>query len=416
MEASQQEERGTSEATSPSSSADEVKAYESKFLKSDEELAALGVKPHELENFRREIYRNSFGINTWVKELEEFTFKTVALDLSTVEARVILKVKHSDAKDGTKDLSEEEAKVLNELSNRIQEALRIFPQGAFIKLDTRSPKDVSVDDYSDPGTRELLQKEFERLRGQGVLPTDGISEFTPELKNHIVAAFVKATNKRLRITSAAEAIHLLTASSRVMQDLSKSLEFEKYRWTTQLVLREWNDYIADHPEREFRAFVHGNQLNAITQYFSFIHFPELVDQKASILKQMVTFFEAQKHLIPHQNFVIDFFVFPDRVWIIELNPFHIGAGAGHFSWKTDRALFMNGPLDFRVTGTIPGDAYDYIPPRWRRYLEALLAPKALASSSCPCSCLKGSTPVILGASILMLAIALPLLWRYRQPK
>ncbi len=45
-----------------------------------------------------------------------------------------------------------------------------------------------------------------------------------------------------------------------------------------------------------------------------------------------------------------------KVKVIELNPFHIGgifyiiyvAGACLFSWKTDRELFLNGPLGKKI--------------------------------------------------------------------
>ena len=86
---------------------------------------------------------------------------------------------------------------------------------------------------------------------------------------------------------------------------------------------------------EFRGFVYKNQLNAITQYDDLIFHQDIYDQRETLEQRMRTFFEetVKPELTDIESYVIDFFVDVDRVYVIELNPFHNGAGAGLFSWR-----------------------------------------------------------------------------------
>jgi hypothetical protein len=48
-----------------------------------------------------------------------------------------------------------------------------------------------------------------------------------------------------------------------------------------------------------------------------------------VKSKLIHFYETVvKDKIPHSSFVIDFFIGKENNYIIELNPFHIGAGAG----------------------------------------------------------------------------------------
>lgn len=72
--------------------------------------------------------------------------------------------------------------------------------------------------------------------------------------------------------------------------------------------------------------------------------------------------------------------------VIELNPFHIGAGAGLFSWKVsvvelststntlskdDRDIFFNGVeggFDLRLCTQISEDPYEVLPTKWQTFI------------------------------------------------
>ena len=97
--------------------------------------------------------------------------------------------------------------------------------------------------------------------------------------NSIGHAMIIATNKMMKIESSKDAIQLLIKSSRIYEDLSKNVSFGKKHYQSKLVLREWIPEIVDHPELEFRCFVHEKNLNAVSQYFADTYFPELLTKK-----------------------------------------------------------------------------------------------------------------------------------------
>lgn len=177
---------------------------------------------------------------------------------------------------------------------------------------------------------------------------------------------------------------MLLRSQRVSEDLSKALRFSPELWQVHIVIREWDDYVVCNPQGEFRCFVHNNRLNAVTQYYSFCVFPEVVERKDELKKCLQQFFDTHIRdvFVTHGSYIFDVWVggFEDKkkpleMLVIELNPFHIGAGAGLFSWKTDRELFLNGPKDtsllfeLRLCTEIEKDPFEVLPIQWRRYIE-----------------------------------------------
>lgn len=134
------------------------------------------------------------------------------------------------------------------------------------------------------------------------------------------------------------------------QDLAKQLEFGARFCRVSIVLRAWLDELVDRPEFEFRCFSHRRQLNAITQYFCWMHFPELCAREHEIRWRLERFFaDTVAPHAPYDSFVVDLYLTAaNEVRIIEFNPFHHGAGAGLFSWAADRERFLNGPLEMRI--------------------------------------------------------------------
>jgi hypothetical protein len=100
--------------------------------------------------------------------------------------------------------------------------------------------------------------------------------------NSIGHAMIIATNKMMKVDNSKDALELLIKSSRIYEDLQKNISFGKQHYKSKLILRQWIPEIVDHPEREFRCFVHQKNLNAVTQYFSDTYFPELLKSKEVI--------------------------------------------------------------------------------------------------------------------------------------
>jgi len=190
-------------------------------------------------------------------------------------------------------------------------------------------------------------------------------------------AFVKATTKAMMLSTGAEALKLLTTSSRISEDLNKILPFPRELFQCKIIVREWLKELPETPQGEFRAFVHNNNLNALTQYYSFCYFEELSKNKLEYQKKILDFFESIKiHFAEHSSYVIDFFVTGDSIYIIEINPFHSGAGAALFSWKENRELFLNGPFEFRVVDQLTSNPKEVMPKTWIRFINDKFHPKS----------------------------------------
>jgi hypothetical protein len=156
--------------------------FRSALLLSDEAIAALGVKPGDAEQFRRMRYQNSFGISSWYEALREHTFASQFVSVSSATARALLDA-HRD--------KPHDAALLSALAQQIEAAMRALPDGgragAFVKLNTRSPKDVPLYDFDNAELRRLLDERLQEAAARG----SGRSE--REQQNLQVAAFVTAS-------------------------------------------------------------------------------------------------------------------------------------------------------------------------------------------------------------------------------
>eukprot|EP01126_Amoeba_proteus_P044160 TRINITY_DN4890_c0_g1_i3.p1 TRINITY_DN4890_c0_g1~~TRINITY_DN4890_c0_g1_i3.p1 ORF type:complete len:173 (+),score=24.57 TRINITY_DN4890_c0_g1_i3:800-1318(+) len=90
-----------------------------------------------------------------------------------------------------------------------------------------------------------------------------ISELTPGASsNDKLTALLKAALGGMRSRTAKEAIQLLTTSERIYEDLSFELE-NSSKFHQFIIVREWKNIPVEH---EYRGFVCGKKLNAISQF------------------------------------------------------------------------------------------------------------------------------------------------------
>lgn len=183
---------------------------------------------------------------------------------------------------------------LPSVTEKIKQALNHFPEGAFIRLGSRSAKDSYY-----------------------------------------------ALNRGLRITDAYSAIRMLTeASARVAFDLKLALN---NNYNPHIFVREWIDM----PDwTEFRCFMRNRKLVGISQYDckNLGHCPNIAKYENKIRLSIESFFE-QFRLLSHLDTVIfDVFLEVDKnmheplikVKLLELNPFFK---------KTDYCLFEQADFD-----------------------------------------------------------------------
>ena len=143
-------------------------------------------------------------------------------------------------------------------------------EGVFIKLNTRSPKDVVIDDINSENSKKILRDVEDSL------PTV-ISERKkyPKQSNcvtphHIVDSFTRVTTSSMKLNHGKEVIELLSKSTREYQDLLSVQTFGLRNIKGVFItLRKWHHSVVHRPYGEFRGFVYQNNLNALTQYDNF---------------------------------------------------------------------------------------------------------------------------------------------------
>jgi len=359
--------------------------FTSRLLLTNEEIAALGIPESNWEQFRRMRYQAAFGIESWYDELREHTFYTKSVPLSFKEALALNRYHYSlvSSDIDQKSLTDEEQELVRDLEERIHSIITSdgrLAKGAFIKLDTRSPKDVVIYDFENEAIKKLVREEMIALyqrkfqdKSKDLLTPSGKINLRTEDRddNAETTAFVVATSRAMKVTTGKEALYLLARSSRISEDLNKIFPYGEEHFSIHFILREWIDQVIERPQYEFRAFVHQNSLNAMSQYFCFCKYDELIEREEQVSSAILDFFDRIKDRISHTSYVIDFYLrSDDEVMIIELNPFHNGAGAALFSWAKDRERFMHGPFEFRVTKELKENPKTILPVQWVRFMDS----------------------------------------------
>ena len=301
----------------------EASSFMSRFWPTTEEALDAGVQASEVETYKRYAYQQAFGLQSWYEALRDHTYETWFVELDAAETSAL----HRAASAGR---IEGERQALASAQARVDEALALAGPSAFVKLNTRSPKDVVMGADGDPAVVDVvLGRVRERLRG--AQPSQQHEEL--DATSLLMSAFVAATTEELRVADGAGALALLARSQRVRQDLAKVVSFgTSGAARASISVRRWCDEVARHPEGEFRGFVWQGALNAVSQYDDVTFYPQLAQRRAELGGRLLAFFDehvrAPLAACGHDDFVIDFFVHPrtDEVKVIELNPFHTGAG------------------------------------------------------------------------------------------
>lgn len=187
-----------------------------------------------------------FDIDVWYPSIAQFTFPTVFVPLTRLEAQAILNFQHTRF-NARPRLTAGDIEQLQQLESRLNATIKQrFPEGAFLRLCGRSPKD------GDPVNREAVLQQFERelkaLRDAGA--EDSI--------NTKLRAIARVT--WLKVASGAEAMSLLLTSERVFTDCHDWLQWGE---PEQVVLRQYEPQLA--LENEFRAFVSRGRITCISQ-------------------------------------------------------------------------------------------------------------------------------------------------------
>ena len=396
-----------------------ITVFSSPHWLSAEEIEAKGVPHHEVEQYRRFVYKQAFGLNTWYSgSLKEHTFETEFVEVS--ESEIDAMVRGSQFLGIEKSLSSDQQLALDELEKRLDTAIEKFGEaGAFIKLNTRSPQDAifyrnDVDFVTEIRLAvineleiegQMAEASFQRTNSFSKTSKIELKDKKPEgeedssipkallrqkledeafdvclvnkepMKNAALRAFTRVMSMKNQVRNGKAAMYLLRHSLRIKEDLQQLHTWNKIAGlNVSISVRKWNPTVARHPGMEFRGFVYDNKLNAVSQYDDVVYYPNVVQYKEVICRRIKDFFEqhVKEALQEHKNYVVDFFVGPEKIFLIEINPFHNGAGACLFTWREHRELFMNGPFEFRVVETPQDDCLTALHAMWQKLLETIV--------------------------------------------
>jgi hypothetical protein len=292
-----------------------------------------------------------FNLTSWYPYLKQFTAPTSFVEATHAEIQAL--VLASDPKVAAKANMAD----LRVLEGKLDRAIEEQGGVVFIKIETRSPKDVLQSASMMDRLRGLVKPTMKPVVGE---PT--VAEKIA-IANTDTIAFVKGIRQLFKVKTGAEAIAMLKMSERVRQDL------EKAEGSSLICVRRWRDVDA---AREFRAFVFNRKLTGCSQYCYFQCFPELLTDVDALSKRVENFFNKQVlPVLPYSDAVVDFHVTDGMVEVIELSPFSFSTGACMFSWKSDadKAQLEQGPFELRILKEPKSNPYECLPSKWRSWFE-----------------------------------------------
>lgn len=217
----------------------------------------------------------------WPQALHAFSIASVDLPLTRSELQVL--GSHSRFQGFRFN---ETPLPISDLRQRIDEALRDFPGGAFLRLGSVSAKDA----------------EHVRLHGS-------------------------------RITSGYGAIHMLSGSRRIAVDLHQAWDSG---YEPHLFLRKW---LAIQPQTEWRCFIEAGKLVGMSQYYVERYDWDAFDAGGQIKQTLVDFYQRVKAHLPLDTLTLDVLYGPqdEQPTLLEINP--LTAHTGYCLFSGPHALF-----------------------------------------------------------------------------
>ncbi|XP_041359284.1 uncharacterized protein LOC121375728 isoform X2 [Gigantopelta aegis] len=273
-------------------------------------------------------YQNSvLDVNTelWLDLLADVTFPTEYCAIERHEAKLFISVferlyRNLDPSgisqvEWREHLSPDEHEIVKSMTDRLSKTMHKFTSdggSAFVKTSSRSPKDAP-----------LAQTRFKEMYVSHLAEADD-SQTTSE--NTKITCLLQAAFEALRVKSADEVLDMMFRSERIYQDMLLAVQIED-RFCENFVIRQ---FVPIDVDMEFRGFVYGKQLVALSQYNYLIHSKRLVEKRSQISDLIRDFFNTQvtsrlkSHKTFPDNFVIDFAVCDED--------------GALFSWEHERRL------------------------------------------------------------------------------
>lgn len=334
---------------------------------------------------RYQSYVQQFNIEVWLHVLGEATFDTIIVPMSRTDAKAILcsNIYEQQEKDGSS--SEEPELGLDSLVARLKTAMHSMDagdRGVFVKTSSRSAKD-----YADPTVLRDVFLAKRRLM-------DG--EVSVRNENRDMIAMSYASMELLRMKTPEQVTRIFLNSERIWHDMQLALACSDSSggdgdsssdsslvesWNESLAVRRW---VEIEPDMEFRCFICGGVLTAVSQYRHLLYFPRLERHSAQVLRTLQDFVEITvaprlAGVFPKDDYILDLALELDssqgtncillsdrngegfscpvgalpitRTWVIEVNPFFDTTDSALYSWTKDTSLLMGQEASNARNGT-----------------------------------------------------------------
>ena len=250
-----------------------VKMQNEKILKDKAEGKVSAV---DLEYFN---YAKSTYIDFWNPALLEKSIPTKMIKMTLEEATLLTDIQDGKVKFGKDNIPDG----LRRLWNEIDMLLKEFPNGAFIRLGSRSPKD----------------------------------SYTAEKLNYCWKDTFNV-------------LESLLESTRIFEDLCRA---ERLKYEPTLIMREWMSF---EKWQEFRCFIKDGELVGISQYYYHNEvFEEIKSNEKDIIKSIKDKVEETKPFLPTPSVVFDVIYNKENTIFLEINPFGKYTDPCLFTWQDD---------------------------------------------------------------------------------
>jgi len=323
----------------------------------------LVLNPFELPNFsKRKIrYMAEYDIEKWASDFGQVSFPTVSAPITVEEGKAVMHYFQEIRCNQKAKVTDSDEKAIGGLIGKIQKLIDELqstgdsPNGFFVRLGPRSPKDApAMPTEGQWGMQAakiraaLAQRVHSSKTNSGVSVASELDQFA------LLHCFQDVCYSLLRVETAHDAIVLLVNSARVMQDISRTIDHCRESWNVSIAVRAWDNDVK--LEREFRTFVIGGKVVAISQYDDQMCYPFVTENAEQIVAEVVSGMQRSRSCLeaaglasPDRAVVVDFVLVPRPdgfgAWdarVIELNPFGPMTGACLFVWTVDRRLLQGG--------------------------------------------------------------------------
>lgn len=165
------------------------------------------------------------NIEKWYEEIKDFTFPTTFITMTKEEGKLLLKA-NTSCEERIFELTKEDKEQLKKLEEKLDAEIKKFPNGAFVKLSCRSPKDATA----------VAPEMIERYRNAVKQRVNDGQQVDANIK--LIELFTSHI-QLLCSHNAKEALKWFLSSIRVYQDIEMALKEDEFPVQVSIVFNSF---------------------------------------------------------------------------------------------------------------------------------------------------------------------------------